>query len=493
VTPRELKKISVTGDSPSTLAQVERSSGASWGASGTIVYAPGVFTPLMKIPAVGGTPEPVTKLDKDRSHRWPQWLPDGRTVLFTSLAQDSADFEGASIEAVRVDTGERKVVHRGGYYARYVPTGHVLYVQNGTLFALPFDAKRLAATGSQMPVLEQLETNSAEGSAQYGVSDNGLLTYLPRVAGMEPFNIATADREGRVAQLWKTPGIYGGPHVSPDGRRLAVSAQRDGNWDIWVYDLEREVATRITFGERYEADPVWSPDGRWVAYEGEVEGKDGIFRKRADGTGEAEPILAPGALTFPAPSSWSPDGSVLIAQVDGGAGRLDLYAVPVDGKGRPEPVVKSPYDESGAVFSPDGRWLAYSSDETGRREIYVMSYPPGGGKWQISDGGGSQARWGKDGRELFIRTDEGILSARISVEGNSLRAGKPDLLFRAPILGGLRGILLPGFNFPDYDVFPDGRRFVVFTGGSEKRRATRARVVLNWFDELKRLTAAGGK
>jgi serine/threonine-protein kinase len=495
VTPREIRKISVTGGAPITLARVERSRGAAWGPDGTIVYAPSVFSPLVRIPAVGGTPAPVTKLDpgKERTHRWPQWLPGGRSVLFTALGQDSADFEGASIEVVRVDTGERKVVHRGGYYARYAPTGHVLYVQSGTLFALPFDAGRLEATGSQMPVLEQLETNPAEGSAQYGLSDNGLLTYLPRSAGIEPFRIAAADRDGRVLDLWKAAGIYGAPRLSPDGRQLAISVQRDGNWDVWAYDLAREVATRVTFGERYDADPVWSPDGRWIAYESEVDGKDGIFRKRADGTGAAEVVLAPGAMTFPAPNSWSPDGKLILFQPDGGGGRSDLFTVPADGSGKPEPVAKSPYDESGGAFSPDGRWVAYASDETGKREVYVMSFPPGGGKWQISDGGGAQPKWSGDGRELFFRSDEGILAARVAVEGSSVRAGKPELLFRGPLLGGVRGIVLPGFTFPDYDAWPDGRRFVVLSGGPPKRAATRARVVLNWFDELKRLTTAGGK
>jgi Tol biopolymer transport system component len=495
VTPRELKKISVTGGAPITLAAVERSRGATWGKDGSIVFAPAVFSGLSRIPAAGGTAEPLTKLDEargEKTHRWPQWLPDGRSVLFTVRGDGSPDYEGASIEVVRVDTGERKVIHRGGYYARYVPTGHVLYVQNGTLFALPFDAERLEAKGSQMPVLEDLETNPAEGSAQYGVSDNGLLTYLPRAEGLAPFTIATTDREGRAQPLWKAPGIYGGPRLSPDGRSLVVSVQRDGNWDVWVYDLDREVATRITFGERYDADPVWSPDGRWIAYESEVDGKDGVFRKRADGTGDAEVVLGPGTMTFPAPTSWSPDGRLLMFQPDGGGGRSDLYVVEADGRGKPEPVMKTQYDESGGAFSPDGRWVAYTSDETGRREVFVTSFPPGGGKWQISDGGGAQAKWRRDGRELFFRSDEGVMSARVSAEGSSLRAGKPDLVFRGPFLGGLRGLLLPGFNFPDYDVSGDGRRFVVFTGGGSKRSAARARVVLNWFEELKRLTGSVG-
>jgi hypothetical protein len=186
-----------------------------------------------------------------------------------------------------------------------------------------------------------------------------------------------------------------------------------------------------------------------------------------------------------------------MVQPDGGGGRSDLWVVAADGKGKPEPVLNTPYDESAGAIAPDGRWLAYTSDETGRREVFVTSFPPGtgGGKWQISDGGGAQPKWSRDGRELFFRTDEGIMSARMSVEGASLRASKPDYVFRGSFLGGVRGLLLPGYNFPDYDVSADGRRFVVFSGGERKRETSRARVVLNWFDELKRLTTttAGGR
>ncbi len=496
VTRTELKKISITGGAPITLATLDRSRGATWGADGTIVFAPSVFSGLVRISANGGQPAPLTTLDKakdERTHRWPQWLPGGKAVLFTSQSGDTSTFDTGTIEVVRADTGERKVVHRGGYYARYVPTGHILYVLKGTLFALPFDVGKMEATGSEMPVLEGLETNPAEGSAQYGVSDNGLLAYLDDVADISPFTIVSVDRQGRSEPLWKEPGIYGTPRLSPDGRRLAVSLQRDEIWNVWVYDLERDVANRVTFGKRYDADPVWSPDGRFLAYESEVDGKDGVFRKRADGTGDAEPLLAPGKLTYPAPNSWSPDGKTLIVQSAGEGGRTDLWILPAGGDAEPQPFLKSPYQESFGHFSPDGRWVAYESDETGRLEVFVTSFPPGGGKWQISDGGGAQPIWSRDGRELFFRTEDGVMSVRAVAEGQTFRASKPEPVFRGAFLGGLRGVTLPGFNFPDYDVSGDGRRFVMFAGGAERRQVTQAKVVLGWFGELKRLTASGGK
>ena len=217
--------------------------------------------------------------------------------------------------------------------------------------------------------------------------------------------------------------------------------QRDGNWDIWVYDLDRDVATRITFGERYDADPVWSPDGRWIAYESEVDGKDGVFRKRADGTGDAEAILAPGTLHLPrAHLVVSRRPARAVPERRRRAGAATCTCCSTDGKGKPEPVVKTPVRGERRAFSPDGRWVAYTSDETGRREVFVTSFPPGGGKWQISDGGGSQPKWSRDGRELFFRSDDGVVSARVAAEGRAFRAGKPDLVFRGAFLGGLRGL-----------------------------------------------------
>ena len=199
---------------------------------------------------------------------------------------------------------------------------------------------------------------------------------------------------------------------------------------------------------------------------------------------------AAGKLTFPAPNSWSPDGRNLVVQSAGQGGRTDLWILPADGKSEPQAFLKTPYQESGGHFSPDGRFLAYESDETGRLEIFVASFPSGGGKWQT---GGAQPVWSRDGRELFFRSAEGVMSVRALAEGGSFRASKPETLFRGAFLGGLRGVTLPGFNFPDYDVSADGRRFVMFQGGQEKRPATRAKVVLGWFEELRRLTATASR
>jgi Tol biopolymer transport system component/predicted Ser/Thr protein kinase len=493
VTPSSMKKVSVTGGAPITLCQVDRSRGASWGPDGTIVFAASSDSGLSIVPATGGEPQVLTTLDEaagEVSHRWPQWLPGGRRVLFTA-GTDSADFSSASLVVLDVQSGERTIIHRGGFYGRYVPTGHVLYVNDGTVFALPFDLGKLRATGTQFPVLEGIEADQVHGSAQYDVADTGLLAYLPAVADLRPFSIVRVDQNQRSVNLWQEPGVFGTPRLSPDGDRLALGVLRDGNWDIWVYDLERGVATRITFGPGYDADPVWSPDGRWLAFSSDRTGDFTVFRKRADGSGQAEQLFDPELLASPFPCSWSPDGKWLAVNPTGPGGN-DLWVVPVDGEGEAEEWMTTPYAEVFPAFSPNGRWIAYQSDESGRMEVYVGSFPGGGGKWQISDEGGSQAVWARDGRRLYYRTDEGVMVVDVDGSGETFRAGKPRPAITGNYVGGLSGVQAGNYFFPDYDVAPDGS-FVLFSGDAMPEGVTTAKLVTGWFSELERLTTATGE
>ncbi len=489
-TADELKKVPVTGGSPITLAETEMPRGGSWSGDGRIVFAPGSNGGLSIVPAAGGDVVPLTTVPGEStyvSHRYPQWLPGDTAVLFTSLDPDAS-----RIEIVDVASGEREVIHEGGFYGRYVPTGHVLFVDGDAVFAMPFDADRLERTGSPMPVLEGVASSPAAGQAQYHVSDTGLMVYRPGTVDIEPFSIAWADRSGQLENLLDDAGIYGTPRLAPDGRRLAVSVQRGNNWDVWVYDIERDVSTRLTFESGYDADPVWSPDGRYVAFVSDRDdGHFATYRTRSDGSGEAERLIEPGKLEFPAPVSWSPDGTRLLLITPGPNGSDDLWFLPADGKGEPEPYLTSPFGEVDGSFSPDGRWIAYRSNETGNSEIYVRS-TEGSGKWQISDGGGWQPRWSGDGGTLFFRNHEGLNAIDVEAVGDEFRTGRPEFLF-GEIFGGPAGVRLPGYLFYDYDVSADGERFVVFprrTG--EDRNYSAVHVVSGWFEELRRLTASGG-
>ncbi len=486
-TVAELKKVPVTGGSPITLARTEMPRGGSWSRDGRIVFAPESSGGLSIVPAAGGEVVTLTKTAEGaafESHCYPQWLPGDRAVLFTVV-----EGRGDRLEIVDVTSGERSVLHEGGSYGRYVPTGHILFVDGDAVFAMPFDAKRLERTGSPMPVLEGVASFPAAGQAQYHVSDTGLLVYRPGSDELDPFPIAWADRSGRIETLWDDEGIYGSPRLSPDGRRLAVSVQRGDDWDVWVYDIQRDVATRLTFESGYDADPVWSPDGRYVAFTSDREdGKVATYRTRSDGTGEAEQLIEPGKLEFPAPLSFSPDGTRLLVITPGPNGSDDLWILSADGKGEPEPYLSSPFDEGDAHFSSDGRWIAYRSNETGDSEIYVRS-TTGPGKWQISDGGGWQPMWSGDGRTLFFRSREGLNAVGFEAEGDEFRAGRPEFLF-GEIFGGPAGVRLPGYLFYDYDVSSDGERFVVFPRRTEQDAGSaHVHVVDGWFEELRRLTA----
>ncbi len=490
-TDTELKKMPVTGGSPITLADVGRPRGGDWSRDGRIVFSPGSDTGLSVVAASGGEVTQITEVPDNgtEAHRYPQWLPGDKAVLFTSVTPGGAP----NVEVVELSSGERRVVNQGGSYGRYVPTGHVLFVDGAAVFAQPFDVDRLEATGSPMPVLEGVESQPLDGQAQYSVAADGTLLYVPGSDDVATFSIAWADRRGDLEPLWDEEGLYGTPRLSPDGRKLAVAVERQGNFDIWVYDLAREVPTRITFGEGYDADPVWSPDGRFIAFASDRDGPVAAYRTRSDGTGEAELLLESGEIEFPAPIDWSADGErlVLVTPSKIGSGN-DLFFLAADGSGEIEPFLDSSFDESDAAFSRDGRFIAYLSTKSGRPEIYVDALD-GDGHWQISDGGGWQPQWSGNSRELFFRTMEGLEVVTLSYAGGDLEVGRPELLF-GEVFGGPSGVRVPGYLFYDYDVTAEGDRVVVFPRGQtgDEPDDRTALLVTGWLGELERLTAQSG-
>jgi serine/threonine-protein kinase len=484
--PGELRKVPIGGGTPLTICKVQRSRGAWWGPDGVIVFASSPASGLFRVNAAGGEPQPLTTLNaekKEATHRWPQVLPDGKAVIFTSHTNPSGGFDTAVIEVVKLATGERTVLLTGGSFARYVPSGHIVYLHNNSLFAVRFDLDRLAVVGQAAPVVQNLAANTAEGAAQFAFASTGLMAYVRGTPPAPVYPIVWVDRTGRTSSLVDEPGTYANPRLSPDGKQLSLTVLKNRNWDIWVHDLERHVSTRATFDEAAESEQVWSPDGRELAFLSEGgERPAAIFRKPADGSGMGAPVSKEGVTLFP--QAWSPDGRLLAVT----SVTSDIGVLPLSGKdAEAEWILTSPFQETDPAFSPDGRWLAYTSRESGRPEVYARQFPSGTGRWQISNGGGTYARWSGSGRELFYRTGTGLMAVDVDTTGGSLRTGTPRLLFKGDFLGGLNGIEVGAYSFADFDVSRDGTRFIMFPKpvASPESRMGLVTLVTNWFDDLK--------
>jgi dipeptidyl aminopeptidase/acylaminoacyl peptidase len=345
---------------------------------------------------------------------------------------------------------------------------------------MPFDVKKLKPKGSPAPIVQGVTASAGNGGAQISFSNTGVLAYISGDIGVPEYPVMTMDRNGVVSTLWDEPGTYACPKLSPDGRHLSLTALRDGNWDVWIYDLERKVATRLTFDDGYDGDQVWSPDGEWVAFTSDRGGNENPYRKRADGSGEAE-LLAEIDNNFWA-TSWSPDGKWLFGEVQGDS--FDLWAIPTDGSGEPVEYLATEFLERFPAISPDGKWMAYMSDESGREEVYVRPFPAAGGKWQVSDNGGDWPAWSPDGSEIIYRNADGLMSAAVTTENGSFRAGRPQPLAGMGFSKGVVGIAISGSIFADYEIARDGQSFIILQGGEGQSRQNHVTLVTGWFDTL---------
>jgi serine/threonine-protein kinase len=490
VTANELRKMQITGGTPMKLCALQRSRGATWLADDTIVFASSPNSGLFLVSAAGGEPKPLTELDEAKgegTHRWPQGLPDGRHVLFTSHNFQST-FETASIEVVDVTTGERKVIYRGGSYGRYVPTGHLVFLNGNTMFAAPFDLRKLELAASPVPVLQNVAVSIGEGGAQFDFSNNGVLAYATGSTRVEPYPAVWVDARGGTTPLLAEAGVYANPQISPDGSRLALTVLRSDNWDVWVYDIERGVSTRLTFDKSLDSEQIWSPDGQWLIFSSDESGADSLYRKRADGSGEIERLTEAKSPQWAA--TWSNDGRYVMYIQQGD--QFDLYYLDLETR-ETHSFLVTQFSDAFPDFSPDGRWLAYASNENGAWAVYVRPFPTGEGKWQVSDVGSAHPRWSGDGRTLFWRTDEGIMAAEVDTTGGSFRSGKVRQLFTGAFQGGPGGLSVGGLTFNDYDVTADGERFVMFPDAQKAGRGDHAHVTLvtRWFDDLERATKTG--
>jgi Tol biopolymer transport system component len=482
----KLKKISVEGGAPIALCSTANARGGSWGEDGTIMFASDSRAALSKISSAGGRPEPLTTLDDhagEVTQRWPQVLPGAKAVLFTSSTH-GYNYDDASIIVYSMASGQRKTVQLGGSYARYLPNGHIVYIHEGTLFAVPFDLQKLEVRGTPTPVLSQVGYSAAYGSAQFDFSQNGTLIYRGGGGERGLLTVQWLDATGKTQPLLAKADTYQRPTLSPDGTKVAIVTT-----DIWVYEWQRDTMTRLTFGPVGSNSPTWSPDGRYIMFRGQ----GGMFWTRSDGSGKPQFLTQSKNAQFP--SSFTADGKRLAFSELNPETQFDLWTVALknDSAGlralEPEPFLQTPFDERHPSFSPDGRWMAYDSNESGILQVYVRAFPDKGGKWQISNSGGVYPEWSRNGHELFFRTEDSqIMVASYTVKGDSFVADKPRVWSEMKIANV--GLLA------NYDVAPDGKRIVALMPArtrEDQKAQTHVIFIENFFDEVRRRTATQAK
>jgi hypothetical protein len=372
-----------------------------------------------------------------------------------------------------------------GSIARYASSGHIIHSAGGVLLAVPFDAERLEITGAPVPVQDKVAGTASSGAVFFDVSDDGNLTYVPGTPRAALSELAWLDRQGNIEPLPIPPGQYQYIDLSPNDRYLAMSIGpgRGRGDDVWIYDIERDTMTRLTFtGSSFGAR--WTPDGVRVAYTAASGAEEGIAMQPADGSAPPERIASGPAPMVP--DSFSPDGRLLLISEIGGIGNGDVQLLDLDNRDEGvRPLLGTDFVEMGSTISPDGQWFAYSSNESGNAEVYVQPFPGRGGKWQVSTDGGQAPLWSPRGDEIFYRKEDNLMVSPVRLKP-TFSAGKPRVLFEA---GALVSLLAP---LPNYDVTSDGERIVVMTGVSGPTEADKISIVLNWFADLRRLAPIGG-
>ncbi len=447
----KLNKVLVAGGIPESICNAGDARGASWGKNGVIVFAPESAGPIYKVPESGGEAVPVTALDverKETAHRWPFFLPDGKHFLYVTLPWKQGMFD---VFVGSIDSKERKFLLSAGSAPIYAEPGYLIYPRENTLVAQRFDADRLTTVGEPVSLGEAPARSEWTGAQIYSASNDGVLARWG--VGVPDTGLEWYDRFGKkVGEIPVPPGRYERLYLSPDGKRLAVIKRSSVSAkDIWLIDLDHPVPSRFTFGTSIVDSVAWSRDGRRIAFASDRLGPMDIFVKSTDGAAEETAVLTGGAV-FKSPSTWSVDGKTLVFEQPDPKTGWDLMLLPGDSKGPAVPFLNSRSSEREAEVSPDGRWIAYSSDEAGRFEEFVQSFPLPGAKYQVTSGGATNfnVRWTKNGKELMFLGGDGLTVLAVDVTtGTSFRAGAPRELFK----------LRPDFLW--YDITPDGERLLV--------------------------------
>jgi serine/threonine protein kinase len=480
----KLKKIDSQGGPPSIICDAPDGRGGSWNQQGDIIFTPTVNSPIYRVSASGGPMSQLTTQNpsnNETTHRWPSFLPDGRHFIFLAGSTFTpSESDTNSIMLGSLDSKETKLLFHTHYQAEYA-SGHMLFLRQSSLMAQPFDPKRFELSGEAVPIAEQVLQDSSIAHAWFSLSANGLLFYAEGVAKNR--QLVWFDRNGKQIGTVSGDDAYAGIGLSRDGRKLVYYLDGTG-FDVWSFDIARGVKIPLTFGAssgQGNLYPVWSPDSNYVAYVSYRDGKYGLYQKSADGSG-GETLLLEGTDHFRVPTSWSTDGKYLLYHegISGGTyangvpGGWSIWLLPLFGDHKAYPFIQSSFSAREASFSPDGKWLAYCSNESGEYRVYVVPFPGPGGKWQVSLGDGRGPLWRRDGKEIFyLSADNKLMAVNVETSGGSFAAGGAHVLFDSHSYG----------VFGRYDASADGQRFVVVYEGN--RPSTTLTTVVNWTAELK--------
>jgi len=473
----KLKKIEASGGPPLTICDAPEGRGGTWNHEGVLLFTPGLRFPIFRVSAAGGKPVAVTALDQakhEQSHRWPFFLPDGRHFLYLAGEPFTPKENPTNTVMVgSIDSKETKPLFSSYANAIYA-SGRLLFLRQNTLMAQPFDVQRLELIGDPVPIADPVLEDEGRVLGLFSASDNGALTYIEGV-GTADRQLNWFDRKGTKLGELMGPDAYTDVQISPDGKKVFFAIGLSES-DIWTYDLARGIKTRLTFGASTSVANnavVVSPDGRRMAYTSIRNGIFSIFQRTTDGSGK-EDLVVDGSSSTTYPNDWSPDGKLLAYEVSN-SGVWEIWMAPLSDSRKPYPFLRSQFSQLGPRFSPDGKFVTYFSTESGRPEVYVVPFPGPGGKWQVSAGGGTWPRWGRDGKEIFYRSpDNRIMSAEMKHGNNSFEIGTARALFET------RTYQRGGAVF---DVSPDSQRFPVIY--SLMQGNVSIALVENWDSELR--------
>ena len=469
---RKLKKIEVSGGPPVTLCDALDNRGGTWSRDGVIIFAPTPTSALQRVSASGGVPTGATVLGEgEAGHFRPFFLPDGRHFLYRITA--SLAYGGFPVYLASLDSRERKLLLKSDSNVVY-SNGHLLYLRERTLMAQPFDMRRQALTGDAVPIAEQIETIGANPVGIFSAAENGVLAYQSET-GAASSRLVWFDRTGKQIGVLGDAAAYTDLELSPDAKQASFSMPDGLQRDLWLYNVTRGLRTRFTFGPANALVSIWSPDGSRIVFNSSRKGHLDLYQKSFSGGGTEEVLLEDNVNKDP--TSWSPDGRLILYSTVGPQTGADLFILPLSGDRKPFPFLKTQFNEDYGQFSPDGRWVAYLSNESGKYEVYVIPFPGPGGKWQISTAGGFFPRWRRDGTEIFyLAPDNKLMAAAVNGKGSSFEVGAVKPLFETnpPAGSGQR-----------YAVSADGQRFL-FNTAPQQTAAAPITVVFNWAAGLKK-------